>query len=650
MKKYLAALAAMLCLCTALPARADIFYAVSNYDNGSIGMIEKTGSANNAYTVTKDLSVGLGVDGWGFTFRDHDGAERAMIRDYQYGPNDSVYVWDPLDWKRPKVNRNDWGSNIHAVAENGRYLYIATYESYVKGVQGQNTGEVARIDMRNGYAPDPKRYRYEAFDSGGQLSSPHAEAIHIQGERVYVLFGISFQGVDDYKPSEILEFDLDLNLLRTFKLEDTQSNISGKNPLHMAYYGGKLYVACIGGYQGENSWGDIWEVDISDGSPAAPKQVLDGHDIPYNLGGGETAASGMYGIQFASDGTAYLLVGSYDTAYVFRARLFVTTAAKLAAGDVGEADVAASYTKYEGASWDILYDEEESTLWVMAGRVLQARSKNGKTLYKTFQPIDLGDNIYSISLLRGDAVKPASPNLPGAPAHVSTSAAKFLDQGDRTALVAASGLTEDSIAAAGGVLTVNKDKAYASAKNVYPDAEFSNVKPLPISSTDVNTAGNIAAVAYEVTGASLMAASPSAVRVMTSALEKAFTYASGGFADGTFRIMSGANDAGTIANASAKHTGMMADAPGKYTLVLFVADGGDYDLDGEKDGKVLVESEIVGTKTALGNGSGNGNGNGNGNGGGESGGGGGCDAGFGWAVLLMLALGSVSGLRKKNRP
>jgi hypothetical protein len=397
--------AALVWLFLALPASSDIFYACSNYANGSAGTIEQTG---NAFKVNKDIVANLGVDAWGFTFRDHAGAERAMIREYFYGPNDTVYVWAPPDWSRPRVNRKDWASNIHAVAAHGKYLYLATYESYAGGSTAQNSGEVVRINMENGYAPD-KRYHYQEFSTNGHTSSPHAEAIHIQGDKVYVLFGISYNGVSDYDPSEIVEFDLELNYKRTFKLEDTGKNLTGKNPLRMAYYNGKLYVACIGGYQGPNSWGDIWEVDLAENNPAAPKQVLDGHTIPYDLGGGQKAAVGMYGIQFASDGTAYILTGSYDSSDKdgkFRARLFVTTAAKLAdgAGIVTNYDVAAAYTTFEGISWDILYDEEESMLWCMTGTVLQARSKDGKSLVKSFRPIDLGDNIYSISLISDGSV------------------------------------------------------------------------------------------------------------------------------------------------------------------------------------------------------------------------------------------------------
>jgi hypothetical protein len=48
----------------------------------------------------------------------------------------------------------------------------------------------------------------------------------------------------------------------------------------------------------------------------------------------------------------------------------------------------------------------------MTGRDLEARKKDG-SLIRTFYPAELGDNIYSISPLRGDAVKALAANLPG---------------------------------------------------------------------------------------------------------------------------------------------------------------------------------------------------------------------------------------------
>jgi hypothetical protein len=370
-------------------ARADVFYTVSNYSNGSAGVVAKDGSS---FSVHKDLVSNLGLDACGFTFRDAGGAERAMIREYQYGPNDTVYVWNPADWHAPIINAASWGSNIHAAASNGRYLYVTTYESYKDGSRSQDTGEVARIDTLNGYKPDNKRYQFEAFTGdAGFTSSPHGEAIHIENDKIYALFGVSYNGVSEYEPTEVVEFDSELNRLRSVRLKDANGN-TGKNAMRMAAYDGKLYAANMGGYQGPDSWGDVWEVDVE---TMTARRVLDGHDIPYAVDG-KPVNVGMYGIQFASDGTAFLLTGSYSGDYVFRARLFITTAERLSRGDAGS--MAVEYTGKRGYSWDVLWDEKDAALWCMTGTSLEARDKSGKLL-REFTPAELGDNVYSVSLL-----------------------------------------------------------------------------------------------------------------------------------------------------------------------------------------------------------------------------------------------------------
>ena len=175
----------------------------------------------------------------------------------------------------------------------------------------------------------------------------------------------------------------------------------------MAYHNGRLYVTCAGGYQGPNSVGDVWQVSIS-GAKMTAAQVLDGADSKFYFEvGGYPVNVGMYGIQFAADGTAYLLTGSYtdedpsDRSQRFRCRLFVTTEAAMAAGNPGT--VAATYTTNTGYSWGILWDEPSSVLWVMTGTRLEARHKSGER-QAVFVPFELGDNVYSVSLLNGVSV------------------------------------------------------------------------------------------------------------------------------------------------------------------------------------------------------------------------------------------------------
>ncbi len=374
------------------PASADVFYAVSNYSTGSAGNITKNAGG---FSVKANLVNNLGRDAWGFSFRDAGGNERAMVREYRYGPNDTVYIWDPANWKTPIVNESNFGSNIHAVTSHGQYLFAVTYEGYFNGMSYQDSGEILRIDTANGYKAD-KRWQYEMFtNSLGATCSPHGEAVVVYNGKVYALFAISYYGVSQYEESELIEFEMDLTPTgRKAKV--------GKNALRMAEYGGKVYVAAIGGYQGPMTSGNICEVDLA---TMTSKEIINCADSMQNPS--KPGAVSGYGISFAKDGTAYIMVGSYsgsadgnmggnDKYTGFNGRIFVTTAEALSKiGDPGE--VAASYYD-SGFSWDIVFDEKDSTLWCMVGKALEARDKNG-ALLRRFEPAELGDNIYSVAVM-----------------------------------------------------------------------------------------------------------------------------------------------------------------------------------------------------------------------------------------------------------
>jgi hypothetical protein len=639
--RFLAFLSLFVCVTAAFPgaAGADIFYAASNYETGSAGTLARDGGV---FTVKKDLVTNLGVDAWGFTFKDHNGAERAMIREYHYAANDTVYVWDPADWKKPVVNTNSWGTNFHAAASSGRHLYLATYESYGSAPGSQeDTGEVVRVDMGAGYARD-KAYQYGRFTSeAGNRVSPHAEGVYAAGDRIYVLYALSYNGVNEYEASEVVEFDRDLNVLRKVQLKNSAGE-TGKNAAHMAYHGGRLYVVCMGGYQGPESWGDVWEVDVS-GMTA--RRALDGRDIPYELTDGTTAAVGMYGVQFAADGTAFLLTGSYGADMTFRARLFVTTAGRLSGGDAGS--LAVKFGTKPGYSWDILWDEADSTLWCMAGTELQARGKNGGII-RTFTPGELGDNVYSVALLNGSGapdspdtpdnsdnpndpdspndpatpddpeIKPAKPYIPGAPDGVEGVAPSALaDDAGLSRFSSRTGIPEEWMTKGASGYALDGARARDLAENLW--GGVSKTEPLPAFTAGLGRAGGTAAVGFTVKGSALMANNPSEIKLMKvrggSNAPRTFAYGADGYADGTFRLLGAGGSA---------HTGAIS-AGAEYTLVLFIKDGGEFDADRMADGNVMDPAVIV----SAGDG---------GDAGGSAGpGGGGCDSGAP-ASLAALAL------------
>ncbi|MDR1472795.1 MAG: hypothetical protein LBS75_09750 [Synergistaceae bacterium] len=585
------AVSLFLLLLPAVTASADIFYAASNYSSGLAGTVVRQGSL---FTVYDKPYAGLNGDAAGFTFRDHNGESRAFTRERVAGKDDTVRVFDPADLSKPITTSPSWrAANIHAAASIGDYLYVTTYESYADSAV-ENTGKVVRIDMADGYKAD-KGYHYERQGS----VNPHGEALHIEGDesgyKVYALFGLSTSLALKYEPTEIVEFDEELNVLRKAKLESGAKK--GLNAMRMAYRGGKLYVACMGGYQGPDSWGDVWEVDLK---TMTPRQVLDGKSLTYKVNG-QDVAIGMYGVQFAPDGTAYLLTGSYSADYNFRGRLYVTTAAALAKGNAGV--LRAEYSAkegYSGFSWDILYDRGSGVLWCMVGKSLEARNPDG-SLIKKLTPGALGDNIYSIAEILTDTDEEETPERPSLvqvtvpqekPEWVEAVQEGKMDFAELEDLKKINNGALESIIDEDeekGVTVVSVGAAFSLAKELYGDESDPQVRPQPAFKAEVGS-GRVAAVGLRVKGPDFLANNAKSVKVMKvkgagDTDTRKFTYVleASEYDDGTFTIL---KEDGTPAGD--------LSGDGTYILTLFVKDGGEYDLDGSENGSVIDPSVIVG--------------------------------------------------------
>jgi hypothetical protein len=626
-------LAVLLASAFGFRAEADIFYAASNYSSGLAGTVTRHGAS---LTVYPKPYAGLNGDAAGFTFLDHDGNSHALTRERAAGKDDTVRVFNPANLYTPLKNISSLGAaNIHAAASIGDYLYLATYESYSGNFE--DSGKIVRVNMKNGYTLD-KSYHYEKknVDGVGEVR-PHGEALHIEGTKddykVYALFGLSTNQALTYAPTEIVVFDEELNPKETIVLEEGDKK--GLNAVRMAHYGGKLYVACMGGYQGPNSWGDIWEVDLSNHSV---RQVLDGKEMAAKIG--RSDAIGMYGIQFAPDGTAYILCGSYSASYHFSGMLYVTKVKDLVNGEHGV--LKATYSTqggYSGFSWDILYDKSSAALWCMVGKSLEVRNPNG-TLITKLTPGALGDNIYSIAeILPGDkeaalmtvgAVDKSDLNLPGDEANDGIEAVTA-DFG--VALNDFDGSIKNSLYEDGVYLRVSESLASGLAEKLY--GKGAQAGP-GISFKASVTQGNIAAIGLTVSGKWFLADSVKSVELMKIKGESEndaikYKYASNAseYGDGSFTILDGDGNL---------HSGALVKDK-EYTLVLFIRDGGDFDADGTENGAILDPTVPVDHRT------------GSSTLGGDSGGagGGGCSTGVPALTLLMASLGAYLASRRPKR-
>ncbi|MDR2527422.1 MAG: hypothetical protein LBD04_00160, partial [Synergistaceae bacterium] len=233
-------------------AGADIVYTVvaDGYSAGSIGTIVK----KEAEFAVGALNSGFGGDPWVYSFIDADGKDKAVLREFQYsGDNDSVFIYDPIDLNAPLANTNKWGRNLHGVAREGEYLYLALQDVY--SATGDTSGQAARIKIGDyDKAPD-KIHAFSAESIAGADYFRKPAGVTAANGKVYVLNqlrGVTYAPIE----GEIAELDLDLNPTgKTARV--------GKNPIAMAFYDGKLYVACAGGMLGSGEYGSVWEVSLS---------------------------------------------------------------------------------------------------------------------------------------------------------------------------------------------------------------------------------------------------------------------------------------------------------------------------------------------------------------------------------------------------
>ena len=216
---------------------------------------------------------------------------------------------------------------------------------------------------------------------------------------------------------------------------------------------------------------------------------------------------------------------------------------------------------------------------------------------------------------------PSVPNLPDNPDNSADESVAIVRD---PAILTRVNLPSDWMTpSAGGGYAINATHAAESANELWDDVE--DTTSLPMFSAPASESGGIAAAELSVSGEGLLAGRPEdikLIKIIPGGSPKQFQYSASGSGDGTFgvRTMDGQ-----------PHTGAIA-AGTTYKLVLFIRDGGDYDIDGETDGSVIDPAVIVRTKSSTPTG-----------GGGtqttDSSGGGGCEAGT--SALLALALGVI---------
>ena len=163
-------------------------------------------------------------------------------------------------------------------------------------------------------------------------------------------------------------------------------------------------------------------------------------------------------------------------------------------------------------------------------------------------------------------------------------------------------------------------KAFASGSSIR------RVRALPVLTATLPSGSSVAAVGLELTGSELMSEQASLVNLLKVTGPNAgkpmrYVNRASEFSDGCFTVL---DAEGNIVEE--------LGARGRYVLTLFIEDGGEFDLDGRVNGRIVDPAVLLSvgrqdgapTPEALPNSEG-------------SGGGGGCDAGFGFLLLLAVA-------------
>lgn len=119
------------------------------------------------------------------------------------------------------------------------------------------SGVLIKIDIADGNKEvKEQRYAPGADTSGGVSFNRHGEGLVVIGDYIFALWDIAGPGAgyNEYRNSELVKMDLDLNVIETVTLDKNSGASFGSN---FAYHDGKLYIGFFGGRQfGGNEGGN----------------------------------------------------------------------------------------------------------------------------------------------------------------------------------------------------------------------------------------------------------------------------------------------------------------------------------------------------------------------------------------------------------
>jgi len=280
------------------------YYDASGTGHGMAGRITDTGSSIAAWP---NLNTGLNGDPKVEGLVDNAGGLRIAVTDYVGGSARPVTIYNALT--AGAVATPSWSSveNLYTLAKVGSYLYAMDYDN----------ARVVEINATT-YAQTGVSYTLPASLTPAGYTA-HGQALLEIGGTLYGLFTFVDSGWTNYAASLLVRFTLSGGSSISVAATDANAGFA-RNAFSMAVNGNDLYVCAIGGSQVAGSYNAASRLQKIDRTAAN----LSTATVTDVLSPSATLPYEFRDISFKG-GTAYLLVGAFNSSWQMAGKLLSTT-------------------------------------------------------------------------------------------------------------------------------------------------------------------------------------------------------------------------------------------------------------------------------------------------------------------------------------
>ena len=261
------------------------------------------------------------------------------------------------------VASTTWNSvkNLYTLAKLGSYLYAIDYDNAL----------VAQIDAST-YAETGKTFSLAG--SGVPIPpgfKPYGQALIVIGSDLYGLFSFANADWTEYKNSVLVKFTIGTTI--TVGTNDYNNTLE-KNAFSLAVYGSDIYVAAIGGKQGNGTYNPnskVQKIAYTGTLGSATVQTV----LTTSNFTGE-----FRDISFNSNGTAYVLYGNYNSSWQLAGKL-------VAIANLGAPTVYTTVNDFSsganGYFWSAQYTADNQRIWFARGNDVLLYNASSNALVTT---------------------------------------------------------------------------------------------------------------------------------------------------------------------------------------------------------------------------------------------------------------------------